>query len=91
MPTELIPGRRDARPGGLLRAVELTYHPALSLVVLAAVHVVASPVPAIGLSPLSFGQPPGGVPVTVFLAGVIVVDVLVDVFGVAASAATGDG
>lgn len=66
----------------LLGGVELTYHPALAIAVLAAVNVFVSPMPALSLQPLAVGVGVDGVSVTRVLEAVVVVDFVGDLVSV---------
>lgn len=72
--------RGDDRLWDLLGAIELTYHPLLAVALLAGIEAAVSPVPSLALDPFSVGFG-GGIPVTRFLEGVVLVDLLDDVVG----------
>lgn len=69
---------RTLRVWDLLGIVELVFHPALALALLAGVGLLVSPMPAVRFDPVSVTTGGGGVPLTWLLGGVVVVDFVAD-------------
>jgi len=72
--------RGDDRLWDLLGAIELTYHPVLAIALLAGIEAIVSPVPSLVFDPFSIAiGGGGGIPLTRFFAGIVLVDLLDDV------------
>ncbi|MFB6184845.1 MAG: hypothetical protein ABEI96_09850 [Haloarculaceae archaeon] len=74
--------RWDAPVWQLLGVIELTYHPAVAVAVLAALDAVVSPLPVVALRPFAVSLGGDGVSLVRVLEGVVLVDFLADVVAV---------